>query len=1350
MSALSWQGTAQSGFTCDDPLTVTSMPFNDSGNTVNYGNNYTSTDVPATAPGAVTNGTGSTSYLNDNEVVYSYLAGADGSISINTTNANDWVALWVFTGCPFTSTVGYHTSTSGATRSIPNLPVIAGEVYYIVVSAWDLKTEYTIEITGTDVGDPPTCLKPTNIAASNLTVNSADVNWTEAGTASSWDVEYGQDGFARGDGTMVSGLTSSSYSIIGLDTSTAYDVYVRADCGAGDESFWSGPMSFRTLCDVVSNLPYLENFDTYGTGSAAFPACWGRPVTYTSSGTTWPSIVSRTGTSSAPNALKFQSAVGTPTYAVSPPYAEDIDNLRVQFMLKREGTSSGTIDVGVMSDATDISTFELVATINPSNNDFIEYVFDLDQVTLSGSGNFIALRHNSISASWYYWADDFHVGLVPTCPEPTALTVDSTTFNSSAEILWTAGDAETSWNISWGPSGYTPGDSSEIGTDTASVTNYEITGLGLDIYDVYVQANCGIGDLSYWTGPVTFTTGYCIPTGSSNNGDEIRNFTLANLDNDSATLEGTNGFSNYSNTVDPAELEAGETYVASLTSGGGSGNHGAAIWIDYDQNGVFDSTEMVAFVSNVIASTTVDFPAFTVPVSTADGTYRLRVQYHYNKTGDLLDPCLATSSFSETEDYSVVLGGGGGTFPSPYCDIADADDVSVEEITKVDFAGTVINNTDTTTVLIDKTDTVVDVMQAQTYNLKVEGNTFGNFENNIVAFIDWNQNGILDDVGEIYLLGTIENSTGSDGLFVTMDIEVPADAVLGETRIRITKTYTDEDSIAEVNPCAIEFDAFGYMIVPGYGQALDFTLNVEEADATDYSCDFAHVVVGDADGGAGSSVDSGFKGAVDLVVAAGQDFTLDTILVPFLTFAPEDAPITAQVVYYENAGGFPGTQIGSETVVPTILSSGEWVNPVAYEFKTQLDMTPFTFEGAYGIETIYWVQISMGTATNQETVFWAYTEGSGLEGAPMVQYSAADSAWSVPNATREGIYNFSGECIPLAPIGDCTGTPDGGVASVNPETGNANSTYTVSATGFSTENGLTYQWQSNTDGAGWIDEGTLENFYSAFTATAPADNGIEIEWRLEVTCTFSQESALSDVATFTTAAISIYCTPELDCTDGDVITNVTFQEIDNTTTCSANGYGDFTAMVATVQSGGTYPISVSVGNGFINESVSVWIDFDNNGTFEENEFFYIGTGSDEALTGNIAIPADAINGDYRMRVRVAAVGAGTATWIMSCDESQGYGETEDYTVTIDGLIGTDDFSSTNFTYYPNPMGDVLYIKANNDVESIAAYNVLGQHVLNNKNFADGKVDVSSLPAGTYLFRITFDSGQSENFTVLKK
>src|SRR5690554_4898594 len=167
-------------------------------------------------------------------------------------------------------------------------------------------------------------------------------------------------------------------------------------------------------------------------------------------------------------------------------------------------------------------------------------------------------------------------------------------------------------------------------------------------------------------------------------------------------------------------------------------------------------------------------------------------------------------------------------FPDPYCEIADATDVIVEEITVVEFAGTEITNDDDDNVLIDKTDVVVEITAGDTYTISVEGNTNGDFETNIVAFIDWNQNGILDDAGEIYELGTLENSTGYDGVSVSMDITVPADAVPGQTRVRITKTYFDEFSDPIINPCGIEFDPWGMGIYPGYGQALDFTLNIEE------------------------------------------------------------------------------------------------------------------------------------------------------------------------------------------------------------------------------------------------------------------------------------------------------------------------------------------------------------------------------------------------------------------------------------------------------------------------------------------------------------------------------------------
>ncbi|WP_417197557.1 T9SS type A sorting domain-containing protein [Bizionia sp.] len=165
-------------------------------------------------------------------------------------------------------------------------------------------------------------------------------------------------------------------------------------------------------------------------------------------------------------------------------------------------------------------------------------------------------------------------------------------------------------------------------------------------------------------------------------------------------------------------------------------------------------------------------------------------------------------------------------FPSPYCEITDADNVIIEEISSVNFAGTNIANTDATTVLIDETATVVNIALNETYALEVAGNTYGPFDTDIVAFIDWNQNDILDDAGEIYEIGTLINTNGTDGVSVSMDILVPTDAVLGETRIRLTKTYTDSDSPAEINPCGIEFDAFGQGIYPGYGQALDFTLNI--------------------------------------------------------------------------------------------------------------------------------------------------------------------------------------------------------------------------------------------------------------------------------------------------------------------------------------------------------------------------------------------------------------------------------------------------------------------------------------------------------------------------------------------
>ncbi len=168
----------------------------------------------------------------------------------------------------------------------------------------------------------------------------------------------------------------------------------------------------------------------------------------------------------------------------------------------------------------------------------------------------------------------------------------------------------------------------------------------------------------------------------------------------------------------------------------------------------------------------------------------------------------------------------------------------------------------------------------------------------------------------------------------------------------------------------------------------------------------------------------------------------------------------------------------------------------------------------------------------------------------------------------------------------------------------------------------------------------------------------------------AKHSTAAALKTPTSASPAAYCMPALDCTDNDMITNVTFAGINNETTCSPAGYGDFTAITTTdpVLAGSSYPISVTVGTGWPYENVSVWIDYDMNDVFDASEFTYVGNLIDVAsgltLNGTIAIPAGTPNGNYAMRVRVAAVGPDAADNTLACDEDQGFGESEDYTVVV--------------------------------------------------------------------------------------
>ena len=120
--------------------------------------------------------------------------------------------------------------------------------------------------------DDNTCpgIYPDSLWTQNITATTAQLKWKEKGSATAWDIEYGNAGFTQGTGVTISGTSTNPYSLSPLTASTDYDWYVRSLCGGGSYSEWSGPESFSTPCNP-SNLPYFENFENVTTPN--LPSC---------------------------------------------------------------------------------------------------------------------------------------------------------------------------------------------------------------------------------------------------------------------------------------------------------------------------------------------------------------------------------------------------------------------------------------------------------------------------------------------------------------------------------------------------------------------------------------------------------------------------------------------------------------------------------------------------------------------------------------------------------------------------------------------------------------------------------------------------------------------------------------------------------------------------------------------------------------------------------------------------------------------------------------------------------------------------------------------------------------------
>ncbi|WP_333599878.1 T9SS type A sorting domain-containing protein [Flavobacterium sp.] len=90
-------------------------------------------------------------------------------------------------------------------------------------------------------------------------------------------------------------------------------------------------------------------------------------------------------------------------------------------------------------------------------------------------------------------------------------------------------------------------------------------------------------------------------------------------------------------------------------------------------------------------------------------------------------------------------------------------------------------------------------------------------------------------------------------------------------------------------------------------------------------------------------------------------------------------------------------------------------------------------------------------------------------------------------------------------------------------------------------------------------------------------------------------------------------------------------------------------------------------------------------------------------------------------------------------------------ISVTTALANPNFDANSFTFYPNPVKDVLNIGYNKTITTVAIYNVLGQEMLVKAINADqSQINVSYLSKGTYLVKVTAEDGATKTIKVIKE
>ncbi len=548
--------------------------------------------------------------------------GVTANVEYSINNGTTWLAAGPAINSSAITTCGTYSSTIPA-ASVPlnsdfkfriSASQTTGDFYFYV-------DQFSITQVTTVAPQCTTLVSPANGA---VDINSSVITWSPAaGIPTGYVLSVGTTAGGTEIINAVDVGNVTTYTLPALGLNTMY--YVRVVPYNANGSATACTESNFTSCGAVTVLPWTENFDSMTTLGNFYPGCWfmengawmtgnAAANTYTDprSGSNY--LFNNWGAANEYMWTKGFSLTAGTSYDFSTfVQGDNGTNWVVAMFVNNSQISTGATQLG--------GNYNVLGTGAPYGPQTYVEMRRTFVPTTTGIYYFAVRVNEPTSSPWYLGFDDFRLELTPSCVAPVGLSATVTTL-TTATINWNASPSvpANGYQYFYSTINTAPADSATpSGSVGAGITTASLTGLTANsTYYFWVRSVCDGTMSSAWGGPGTFFTGYCPSNPSSNDANGITNVQLG------TTNFPTTDVTYFYHATPIVNLAQGINSNVQVTFATGY-NYMTTIWIDFNNNLVFEASEQVFTGVSLPANPTTFNASFIMPASAALGQHRMRI-----------------------------------------------------------------------------------------------------------------------------------------------------------------------------------------------------------------------------------------------------------------------------------------------------------------------------------------------------------------------------------------------------------------------------------------------------------------------------------------------------------------------------------------------------------------------------------------------------------------------------------------------------------------------------------------------------------------------------------------------------